>query len=81
MYPTAVGIVNAFSSRGAGDGLQEPGVGISFDASGLEHQQCPARVPRRELAAQRVSGVLMVEGTAIMESDLAQLGMVRSGAR
>src|SRR5262245_37449351 len=57
-------------------GLQVSGVDLSPYAGWLEHRGGSTHLPCRELAAERIPGNVLVEGTAIVEPDLAQLGMV-----
>lgn len=66
---------------GAEYGLQESGARLSPDTGRLEHHRCVAQLPRRELAAQGVSGIRLVAGAAIVEPNLAQPCMVGGGAR
>src|SRR5215470_12787285 len=67
-------------NTGAGHGVQESRVGLSSDAGRLEQQGHPAELPRRKLAAERIPGISVVPGTALMESYLAQYSLVGSGA-
>ena len=65
-----IGILNAFSP-GAAHGLQEPRVSLPSDTGRLEQPGRFTQLSRRELAPERISRVSLVEGTPVVEPNLA----------
>src|SRR5262249_43974899 len=58
------------------NGLQESGASLPPHAGRLEQCGRSGQLSRRELAADRLSGDALVEGTPLVEPNLAQRGMV-----